>query len=119
MIRDLFTKALSFLRKRPTAAPKKSPGLRLEALEDRQMLAADPILFDSNSTGWSAFHDQTSTQYSTTFNQLKAGSIPVDLEITDDGSQARIGSVWVKNPDGRAWAAFRNMSDTSFHTRWT
>src|SRR4051794_33942107 len=95
MIRSLLAQAVSFFRARPAAAPKKARPVQLEALEDRQMLAADPTFFDANNTAWYAYYDQSSSQFSQVFAQRKGDSIPVDLEITEAAGQARIGSVWV------------------------
>ena len=81
---------------------------------------APAAAFDPASVGWFSHRDQTSAQFGTTFAAHKqAGYLPVDLEIDTSGSDYRVGSVWQKNTDGRAWRELRDLSSSGFASAWT
>ncbi len=90
-----------------------------ESLERRACLAADPIYQDAAEVETRHFYDQTSAQYSSTFNTLRGNYLPVDIDVTDVGSgQARINSIWIANPSQRPWVALRDMTSAQFSTHW-
>src|SRR5689334_18601332 len=82
----------------------------VESLERRDLMAADPMVFDSNDTSWYSYRDLTSTEWSDVFAQRKADYIPVDIEVAEVSGSARIGGLWQANTDGRGWALWRNLS---------
>ncbi len=56
-----------------------------EPLESRAYLAADPIFQDATQVETQQFYDQTSAQYSATFNSLRERYLPVDIDVADAG----------------------------------
>ncbi|HSV38677.1 MAG TPA: serine hydrolase [Nocardioidaceae bacterium] len=75
--------------------------------------------FDPYEAGWYSYRDQTSNQFSATFTaKSKAGYLLTDLEIDTKGSDYRVGSVWQKNLDGRAWKEKRNLTNSAFKAEW-
>ncbi len=98
--------------------PPRRRALRGESLEPRHLLAADPLVFDSDDTAWQSLWNATSDQWSESFQELRSDYLPVDIEITEVSGQARIGGSWIENTDGRRWAQLRNLSSESFSTRW-
>jgi CubicO group peptidase (beta-lactamase class C family) len=104
---------------RPRESPRRANRvLRLEPLERREMMAADPISQDPTATAWHSYHDLTTTQWAQVFAERKVDSIPVDIEITDVNGSARIGAIWNKNTDGRGWALLRNLTGAEFGQKW-
>jgi len=76
-------------------------------------------VFDPNSVGWYSYRDQTSSQFSSTFaSKSGAGYLITDLEIDTKGSDYRVGSVWQKNTDGRAWKEKRNLTSAQYKAEW-
>ncbi len=90
-----------------------------EPLEGRVYLAADPIFQDAAQVETQYFYDQTSADYSATFNSLRDRFLPVDVDITDaGGGKAQVNSIWIANASRRPWAALRDMTSTQFNTEW-
>lgn len=74
--------------------------------------------YDPNSVGWASYRDQSSSGFSSTFtSKSSAGYLPVDLDIETAGGY-RVGSVWQKNLDGRAWKEKRNLTSAQFSAEW-
>jgi CubicO group peptidase (beta-lactamase class C family) len=74
--------------------------------------------FDPNSVGWYSYRDQSSSAFGATFTaKSAAGYLPVDLDIETAGGY-RVGSVWQKNLDGRAWKEKRNLTSAQFSSEW-
>lgn len=105
------------MKRRKTRANRRV--LQIQKLADRRLLAADPYLFDVDSTGWYTYWGQTSEEWGEIFEQRRGESIPVDIELRDDdyGSQ-RVSGVWHSNPDDREWAQFRNLTSDGFSEKW-
>lgn len=76
-------------------------------------------VFDPASVSWLSHRDQSSAAFGTTFDKnRKAGYLLTDLEIDTVGSVYKVGSVWQKNTDGRAWREKRDLTGTQFATEW-
>ncbi|MBW3596459.1 MAG: penicillin-binding protein, partial [Planctomycetes bacterium] len=82
-------------------------------------MAADPLVFDSDDTAWRTSWNQTSDQWSELFAELRSDYLPVDIEIVEDNGQQRVSGTWIKNTDGRGWAAWRNLSHEGFSEKWS
>lgn len=111
------------VKSRKTAAKLKRKLQRnqprvIENLERRDLMAADPMVFDGNSVTWAAYRDQTSSEWSDIFAKRRDDYIPVDIDITEVSGSARISGIWHKNTEDRDWALWRNMSSESFGTKW-
>ena len=75
--------------------------------------------FDPYEAGWYSYRDQTSSKFASTFKaKADAGYLITDLEIDTKGADYRVGSVWQKNLDGRAWKEKRNLTTTQFKAEW-
>jgi CubicO group peptidase (beta-lactamase class C family) len=85
--------------------------------------SAAPVLptavFDPDETSWLSYRNLTSSQYAAKFAALKHDHMVVDLEVDVIDGAYRVGAVFRKNPDRRAWASLRNLTHDEFHERWT
>ncbi len=76
-------------------------------------------IFDPHSVSWLSLRDQTSAQFATSFTQHSAdGYLIVDLDIDVTGGNYRVGSVWQRNTDNRAWQELRDLTEAQFQTAW-
>src|SRR5688500_6496045 len=76
-------------------------------------------IFDPNSVSWLSLRDQTSAQFAASFAANSGnGYLIVDLDIDTTGGNYRVGSVWQRNTDGRAWQELRDLTDAQFHAAW-
>ena len=77
------------------------------------------IVEDPEETGWASVRNLTSIAFTADFNVRKEDSILLDIEVDNVNGEERISGVWQKNPEGREWAAYRNLTSSSFGERWT
>src|SRR5262245_34796788 len=100
---QLATRSRRTVAKGSRSSHRRPPRV-VEPLERRDLMAADPLVFDSNSTSWYSDRDLTSTQWNDVFAERRDDYIPLDIEIADVSGSARIGALWQENTDDRGWA---------------
>jgi CubicO group peptidase (beta-lactamase class C family) len=81
--------------------------------------AVPTAVFDPSETNWVSYRNLTSSQFSSKFAALKAEYMLIDLEVDVIDGAYRVGAVFRKNPDGRGWAALRNLTHDQFSDAWT
>jgi hypothetical protein len=89
------------------------------------ILAAAPAaaqvsrISDDLSLGWYSYTDLTAQRFGELFQQLRdQGLMMVDTEAYPAGNSTRYAMVWTANPDGRGWAAYRDMTADAYGERW-
>lgn len=94
-------------------------GAALSAVPAQAVPGVPSPIFDPNSVSWLSLRDQTSAQFANSFaTHSRDGYLLVDLEIDVYGGDYRVGSVWQKNIDKRAWKELRDLTDVQFHDAW-
>lgn len=72
-------------------------------------------VLDPNGTGWRSGRNYTSSAFGDWFSDLSSqGYMMVDIEVDEIDGEQRVGGVWQRNADGRAWRETRNMSLSTF-----
>ncbi|HEX8343139.1 MAG TPA: serine hydrolase [Actinoplanes sp.] len=79
--------------------------------------AAPSAVFDPPAVAWASVRDQSSAAFATTFKNMSAkGYLVVDLEIDVTGADYRVGAVFQRNTDKRAWRSLRDLTATQYAT---
>lgn len=76
-------------------------------------------VFDPPSTAWASYRDLTSDQFADRFDAMvEKGYRVSDLEVDVVGGTYRVGAVFTRNTDGRAWRSLRDLTGNEFHAAW-
>lgn len=71
------------------------------------------------SLPWAELRDMTAAQYGEKFDSFRdQGYRVLDLESYQQNGQQRYAAIWVKNTNGRGWAARRDMTANGFGNWW-
>ncbi|MGD1702750.1 serine hydrolase [Dapis sp. BLCC M229] len=74
---------------------------------------------DEQLLPWAVHRDMTQAQYKSKFDSFKnQGYRVMDLESYQQNGQQRYAAIWVKNTNGRGWAARRDMTANVFGNWW-
>ncbi|MGF1603972.1 MAG: serine hydrolase [Thermosynechococcaceae cyanobacterium] len=74
---------------------------------------------ESNSPGWAEYRDMSEASYAQKFKDFaKQGYRVMDFESYRSNGQQQYAAIWVKNTNGRGWAARRDMTATWFGNYW-
>ncbi|MBE9030003.1 serine hydrolase [filamentous cyanobacterium LEGE 11480] len=69
--------------------------------------------------GWAEYRNMSASSYAKRFKDFqKQGYRVADLESYRQGGRQKYAAIWVKNTNGRGWAARRDMSATWFGNYW-
>lgn len=68
---------------------------------------------------WVSFRNITSDSYGKRFKEYSdKGYMPVDVDAYKVGSEIRYSVIWVENKQRKQWTQYRNMSASTFGTRF-
>ncbi|MBW4656480.1 MAG: serine hydrolase [Kaiparowitsia implicata GSE-PSE-MK54-09C] len=85
----------------------------------RNTLYAAVWVKDGQSLSWAEHRDMTAAQYGEKFDLFRdQGYRVLDLESYQQNGQQRYAAIWVKNTNGRGWAARRDMTASGFGNWW-
>ncbi|GAA3950891.1 serine hydrolase [Actinoplanes auranticolor] len=74
-------------------------------------------VFDPAAVAWASVRDQSSAAFAQTFAKMKAdGYLVLDLEIDASPGDYRVGAVFQRNLDHRAWRSLRDLTEAQFAT---
>ncbi|NDJ16964.1 serine hydrolase [Myxacorys almedinensis] len=74
---------------------------------------------NTDSVPWMAYRDLSESGYKEKFESLSQQGYRVsNLEVYQQNGQQRFAAIWVKNTNGRGWAARRDMDATWFGNWW-
>ncbi len=69
--------------------------------------------------GWAEYRDMSKSSYASKFKEFKQkGYRVLDIESYKQGSTQKYAAIWVKNTNGRGWAARRDMDANWFGNWW-
>jgi CubicO group peptidase (beta-lactamase class C family) len=99
-----------------------------EEVEHAQRISIRPIVGRGNSifanvldrreTAWASVRDLSSSEFAADFERRKNdGMMPIDVDVIDSWGE-KVSAVWQKNPDGRGWKLWRNLTSAQFSDRW-
>ena len=86
---------------------------------DNEMRYAMVWVQNSEGLGWAEYRNLTTSQFSETFNSLKATHRMIDVEgYKNSSGEMRYAGIWVENDNGRGWVELRNMTENRYRNEW-
>ncbi len=79
---------------------------------------AGSMVEDPDEAAWASVRNLTSAAFAADFNARKGEYILLDIEVDNVSGDERVSGVWQRNPDGRGWASYRNLTSSGFSERW-
>ncbi|GEM_PF-421063 len=78
------------------------------------------MIWVENTEGlaWVEYRNLSSQEFADKFNQLKATYRVLDVESYRHNGVQYYAGIWVENRNGRAWAEYRDMTETGWRNRW-
>ena len=73
---------------------------------------------NTENLAWAEYRNLSSQEFADKFNQLKATHRVWDVESYRHNGVQYYAGIWVENRNGRAWAEYRDMTETSWRNRW-
>ncbi|RSM72729.1 hypothetical protein DMB66_04955 [Actinoplanes sp. ATCC 53533] len=72
-------------------------------------------VFDAPAVEWASVRDMTSAAFGATFDDMTAkGYLVVDLEVDVTAGDYRVGAVFQRNTDKRAWRSLRDLTEAEY-----
>lgn len=76
-------------------------------------------LENDDNTQWIELRDMSESVYTSNFQSfLSQGYRALDVESYIQGGVQRYAAIWVRNTNGRGWAAWRDMSQQGWANKW-
>ena len=98
--------------------PLRRNRLAAEKLEDRCLLAADPLVFDPDEVAWNSIRNYSQDAWVDYFNENKDEFIPTDVEVDVVNGEVKFGATWQRNLDNRAWEQWHLLTSDQFGDKW-
>ena len=69
---------------------------------------------------WVSYRNITSQQFAQRFTEYKGkGYMPIDIDVYPSGNELRYSVIWVQNTKGLQWAEFRNLTKSTFGSKFS
>lgn len=67
---------------------------------------------------WASYRNLTNDDFVANFERHRSGFLPIDIEASPAENANRYAVIWVENRDDLAWKEYRNMSASSYASRF-